>query len=124
MKRDSILFFYDIIEAINNIQKSVKNLSKDKFSNNKDILDANIRRLEIIGEATKNLPSECREKYSEVPWKGMARMRDRISHHYFDIDYNIVWGYGNKYAATAQKTARRNFTKRNCREGVRIGLAV
>ena len=91
MKRDLILFFDDIIEAINNIQKSVKNLSKDKFSNNKDILDANIRRLEIIGEAVKNIPNSFKEKHQEILWNKIAGMRDIIIHGYFSIDLDAVW---------------------------------
>ena len=50
-----------------------------------------VRSLEIIGEATKNLPEEVTEKYLQVDWKDMARMRDRLIHHYFGIDYEIVF---------------------------------
>ena len=51
-----------------------------------------VRALEIIGEASKRLPDSLREKYAEVPWKGMAGMRDRIIHGYDNVDYQIIWG--------------------------------
>ncbi len=53
--------------------------------------DAVIRNLEIIGEATKNLSEELRNRYSEVPWKAMAGVRDRLIHRYFGVNLDIVW---------------------------------
>ncbi len=50
-----------------------------------------VRSFEIIGEASKNIPSEVKEKHKEIEWKEMARMRDRLIHHYFGVDYFIVW---------------------------------
>ncbi len=50
-----------------------------------------MRNLEIIGEATKRIPSEDRETYPEIAWKKMARMRDKLIHGYFDIVYDILW---------------------------------
>ncbi len=50
-----------------------------------------VRKLEIIGEATKNIPSEIRNKHKELPWSDMARMRDKIIHSYFVVDYEVVW---------------------------------
>lgn len=50
-----------------------------------------VRNLEIIGEATKKIPSEVREAYPEVPWEKMAKMRDKLIHGYFDIVYDILW---------------------------------
>ena len=45
----------------------------------------------VIGEATKNIPREIRDKYKELPWKYMAKIRDKIAHFYFGVDYEIVW---------------------------------
>lgn len=53
--------------------------------------DAVIRNIEIIGEATKNISEELRNKYPEIPWKGLAGMRDKLTHHYFGVNLDIVW---------------------------------
>lgn len=50
-----------------------------------------IRKLEIIGEAVKNIPDEIKKKNTEIPWKEMAGMRDKLIHVYFGVDYNLVW---------------------------------
>ena len=55
-----------------------------------DLSRAVVRSLEIIGEATKSIPVEWTKKYAAVPWKQIARMRDRLIHHYFDIDFEVV----------------------------------
>jgi uncharacterized protein with HEPN domain len=60
-------------------------------SKNYQINFAVVRALEIIGEATKRLPESLRNKYSEIPWKDMAGMRDRIIHGYDAVNLEIVW---------------------------------
>ena len=50
-----------------------------------------MRSLEVIGEAVKNLPEEFRASHSEVEWRSIARMRDRLIHGYFGVDYQLVW---------------------------------
>ncbi|MDP4039090.1 MAG: DUF86 domain-containing protein [Candidatus Pacearchaeota archaeon] len=91
MKKDSLIFINHILESINLIDCFSKGLTKEKLSNNKLKQSAIIRQIEIIGEATKNLPKEFIEKYKEVPWKDIIGMRDKIVHQYFDIDINIIW---------------------------------
>jgi uncharacterized protein with HEPN domain len=53
--------------------------------------DAIIRNLEILGEATKQLSDEFRAAHAEIPWKSMAAARDRLIHHYFGVNLDIVW---------------------------------
>jgi len=47
--------------------------------------------MEIIGEATKMLSKEIRERYPEIPWKDMAGMRDKLIHDYLGVDIDAVW---------------------------------
>jgi len=91
LKRSLYLFICDILENIELIEKSVNNMVKEEFESNKDNIDATIRRIEVIGEAVKNLPGSFREKHSNVPWKDIAGMRDVIIHGYFRVDLDIVW---------------------------------
>ena len=66
--------------------------SKEAFFENPEKQDAVIRRLEIIGEAVKNLPFQIRDQYPEVPWKRISGMRDVLIHQYFGITLNLIWG--------------------------------
>ncbi len=60
-------------------------------------VDAVIRNFEIIGEASKKLPVEIKKKYSNVPWQEMYYLRNKISHEYFGIDYEIIWDIATNY---------------------------
>jgi len=91
MKRTLNLFIENILENIKLIEESIKNLSKEEFISDKLIIDATIRRLEIIGEAVKNIPDSFRDKYDEISWKKIAGLRDIIIHAYFNIDLDTTW---------------------------------
>jgi len=84
-------YFEHILEAINEIENSLSGISRKNFELDKDKKDASIRRLEIIGEAVKNVSEETKKKYSEVEWKKIAGTRDRIIHSYFNVDLDVVW---------------------------------
>ncbi|MBU1122517.1 MAG: DUF86 domain-containing protein [Candidatus Omnitrophica bacterium] len=87
MKRDIRVYIEDILEAITKIEEYMKGLIRDDdFYNNSQIQDAVIRRLEIIGEAVKNIPHEFRECYPDIPWKQIAGMRDILTHEYFGVN--------------------------------------
>ena len=91
MKRRLKLFIEDILESIKLIEKYLGNTSKENLDNNQKLKDSIVRRLEIIGEAVKNIPDNFRKKYPEVPWKKIAGLRDIIIHTYFSIDLDITW---------------------------------
>jgi uncharacterized protein with HEPN domain len=65
--------------------------SFDEFIENQMLLDAVVRNLEVIGEATKNIPTDIRQKYPQVEWRKIAGLRDIVIHGYFGIDYEILW---------------------------------
>ena len=91
MKRDYKLFVQDILQAIKDIEMFVKDMDYAAFSVDEKTKSAVVWQIHIIGEATKNLPKSITDKYEELPWKYMARIRDKIAHFYFGIDYEIVW---------------------------------
>jgi len=89
--RDYKLYLKDILEAIESIEKFVEDISFEEFREDDKTASAVIRKFEIIGEATKQIPDDIKQKYPEIPWKEMAGMRDRLIHLYFGVDYNLVW---------------------------------
>ena len=84
-------FLSDIREAVRRIRTYTHAMTYDRFLTDIKTQDAVIRNLEIMGEATKSLSTGLRERYPDVPWKGMAGVRDRLIHHYFGVNVDIVW---------------------------------
>jgi len=91
MNRDVNLFINDILQNIKDIESFSKELTRDKFQNDKLRQNAIIRSLEIIGEAVKNVPNSFRDKYPNIPWRKIAGFRDVLSHAYFGVSINRVW---------------------------------
>ncbi len=91
MIRDFSLFIKDILEAINDIETFIGDMDFEAFSADRKTRAAVIHEIEIIGEAAKNIPKPVQVKYKELPWQDMAKMRDKISHFYFGVKYEIVW---------------------------------
>ena len=91
MKREYRLYLDDIIDAIDKIMEFVGSMNYDDFLGDDKTRSAVVRKLEIIGEAAKNVPDSLKHNYKAIPWKEMAKMRDKISHDYFGVDYEIVW---------------------------------
>ena len=71
--------------------KESEKLSKENFLEDETLKRAFSRSLEIIGEATKNIPNEFKINHKEIDWKGMAGLRDVLIHQYFGVDYELVW---------------------------------
>jgi uncharacterized protein with HEPN domain len=84
-------YINDLTEACEDILSFTKGMSYSDFAGDKRTVNAVIRSLEVIGEATKNLPISFRNKYPNIPWKQMAGMRDKLIHEYFGIDKQMVW---------------------------------
>jgi len=91
MNRNYKLFIKDINESIRQIEEYTKNISEEKFKKNLQIQDAVIRRLEIIGEASKKIPRSVKELNKEIPWKKVSLFRDFIVHSYFEASLNRIW---------------------------------
>jgi uncharacterized protein with HEPN domain len=90
-KRTDQEFLSDIREALQRITTYVAGMTYESFVADPKTQDAVVRNLEILGEATKNLSEELRAKYPSVPWRSMAGARDRLIHHYFGTNLDIVW---------------------------------
>jgi len=91
MKKNDHVYLLHILEAIDQIHEYTLGLDYDAFLKSRLIQDGVIRQLEIIGEATKNLSQETRDKAPQIPWKDMAGLRDVLIHQYFGVDLVAVW---------------------------------
>lgn len=90
MSRD-LAALIDILNAIQLIQQYTKGIDQETLSVNIEKQDAILRRITIIGEATKRLSSNFRAQHPMIPWKQMAGMRDVITHDYDEMDLDEVW---------------------------------
>lgn len=91
MPRNPRLIFDDIEESIGRIHDYLGNDSLDDFSSNHLKIDAVLWNLEKIGEASKNVPEDIKQKYAFVEWRKITDFRNILAHEYFGIDIEIVW---------------------------------
>lgn len=91
MKRSIKIYLNDIIEYMERAEDYIREMTFESFSVDRKTSDAVIRCLEVIGEATKQIPEDVRSKYPAIPWRAMAGMRDKIIHSYFTVDFEAVW---------------------------------
>ncbi len=91
MKRDMRLYLQDIRESFIAIEEYTQKITEKEFYSSRQVQDAVIRRLEIIGEAAKNVPQEIKLKNKTIEWKKVSGLRDILIHEYFGVDIDILW---------------------------------
>ena len=91
MKKEIKIYLEHIIESIDLVQDSIKDMNKDEFCNDIHTQDAVIRRIQVIGQAAKNLPDDLKEDNPDIPWRKIIAMRNILVHDYLGIDLDIVW---------------------------------
>lgn len=101
-ERDYVHYLEDILLSMQRVQEYVKGLEFTSFKQDYKTVDAVIRNFEIIGEAAKNLPQKIKKKYSTLPWEEMYRLRNKVTHEYFGIDYEIIWDIASNQLPTNQ----------------------
>jgi uncharacterized protein with HEPN domain len=88
--KDDRVFLLHIREAIARISEYTRN-GRDLFFSDTKTQDAVVRNLEIVGEAVKNLSDESKSSRPDIPWRLIGGMRDKLIHHYFGVNLDLVW---------------------------------
>ena len=97
------MYLQDMLTGIERIDHYIEGFNFKQFKQDYKTVDAVIRNFEVIGEAAKNLPEEIKSKYPEVPWSEMYLLRNKISHEYFGVDYEIIWDVATNYLPENKK---------------------
>lgn len=88
---DDMMYLRHIYDATVRIAEYIRGVTEEQFWQTPLLQDGVIRQLEIIGEATKRLSKELRQKHSEISWQDVAGMRDKLIHDYLGVDVQTVW---------------------------------
>jgi uncharacterized protein with HEPN domain len=91
MSNEFLDYVEDILDAMDKAEALLVGVAYEVFEADFRINFAVVRALEIVGEAARRIPEEIRQRYAEVPRRGMAGMRDRIIHGYDIVDLQVVW---------------------------------
>ncbi len=89
--KDDLAFIEHILNSIDAIESFSKGMSRKELASSRLKQSAIVREIEIIGEAVKNISQSLKNKHKEIEWKEIAGTRDKMIHHYFGVDLDIVW---------------------------------
>ena len=90
-QRNPIDYLKGILDAMEKVEIFIAEMDYEAFAEDDKTIFAVIRGMEIIGEATKKIPTKMRTSYPEIPWRSMAGMRDKLIHDYVGVDVLVVW---------------------------------
>jgi uncharacterized protein with HEPN domain len=105
--RDLRDYLQDILDAIDDIENFVDSMTYEQFVKDKKTLNAVVRSIEIIGEASKKLPESIKKKHNELPWREITGMRDKLIHAYFGIDTETIWKAVKENIPTMRKSIQK-----------------
>ncbi len=91
MSRSAVVYVKDIFEFMERAEEYIDGYTMEEFILDKKTSDAVIRCIEVIGEASKNIPDNIKKEFPSIPWRDMAGMRDKVIHGYFIVDFENVW---------------------------------
>jgi uncharacterized protein with HEPN domain len=102
-KREYRDYLQDIYDAVNDVATFIEGMTYQDFLKDKKTINAVIRSIEVIGEASKQLPKAVRDKNPSIPWKKISGMKNKVIHEYFGVDIEIVWKTAKKQIPALKK---------------------
>ena len=94
--RSPALYLSEILASMEKIERYIAGISYEDFIRNEQLIDAVERNVEKIGEAAAAIPDEIRKQHPEVPWKTIVGLRNKVIHHYFAVDHEVIWQIATK----------------------------
>lgn len=81
----------DMIGFVEKICAYTDRLDQSGFTTSGLNYDATVRNLELIGEAATHIPEDIRQANTQIPWRLIIAMRNRLIHGYLGIDNDTLW---------------------------------
>ncbi len=106
MSLSALDYLCHILDETEYLTRQARSLTRERFMLDETLQRAFVRSIEIIGEATKRIPDDFKEKYPHLEWRAMAGMRDKLVHEYFGVDYDIVWDVAANKAPALHQTIK------------------
>ena len=106
MSHSAFEYLRHILDETEYLLDQAQGVSRDQFMDNATLKRAFARSIEIIGEASKKIPYDFKQKYDHIEWRSIAAMRDRLIHGYFGVDYDIVWDVAINKAPGLQRAIK------------------
>lgn len=100
-------YLRDILTAVDQVEAFIGSMGFEEFVKDAKTVNAVVRSIEVIGEASKHIPVSLREKYVELPWKEVIGMRDKLIHGYFGMDYETIWKAAKEDVPSLRKVVER-----------------
>lgn len=89
-KRNFTDYLRDILDAIEKVETFTQGMDYEQFVKDEKTVFAVIRALEIIGEASKNIPNSVKDRHPSLPWRDMAGICDKLIHEYFGVNMAVI----------------------------------
>ena len=89
--RSPILYLSEMLNAMEKVERYTAGISFEEFQQNEQLIDAVERNIEKIGEAAAAVPEDIRTRHAEIPWKTIVGLRNKVIHHYFAVDPEVIY---------------------------------